>query len=67
MTVVKVFCAGCCTLLLRYNKAGRGALVKLNPQRVTADHTAALSPLACPGCGKAFAREATIGGSSHRR
>jgi hypothetical protein len=54
-------------VLLRCDKAGCGALVKLNPQRVTTDHTAAFSPLACPGCGKAFAREATIGGSSHRR
>ena len=36
---VKLFCVSCRTQLLRYNKSGTGALVKLHPSRVTADRS----------------------------
>ena len=67
MTVVKVFCTACRFLLLKYNKAGRGALVKLNPQRVIDDRTCSKAPLKCPACAKDFARETKIQGRPFRK
>jgi hypothetical protein len=65
MPVVKVCCSGCRNLLLKHNKAGCGALVKLSSRRVTADHTA--GALACPSCDSQFAREAIISGQHFRK
>jgi RNase P subunit RPR2 len=66
--VVDVFCSSCRFALIRYNKSGRGALVKLNPARVRVDSaTAAGAPLTCPQCGGAFAREVVIRGVLFRK
>ena len=67
MPRVKVFCVACRGHLLTYRKQGRGALVKLHPSRIAADHTAAEDPLSCPRCATPFARAATIGGQAFRR
>lgn len=54
---VKVLCSGCRTLLLKYDKRGTGALVKLNPGRVLRDLTSQSDDCVCPGCRLTFARE----------
>ena len=80
MPRVKLFCATCRTALLRYNKAGNGALVKLHPSRVTADCSVPLRKSAekaqpehtalgvtCPKCHTVFARVTMIGGQLYRK
>jgi hypothetical protein len=83
MPRVKLFCALCRAPLLRYNKKGSGALVKLHPSRVTADRTvrpaarnadaaAGAEPqqspgLSCPECRSTFARITVIGGQVYRK
>jgi hypothetical protein len=65
MPALKVFCSGCSSLLLKYTKAGRGALVKLHPRRVSRDRTA--DGLHCPFCDAEFARRTIIGGQRFRK
>lgn len=81
MPKVKVFCASCRTQLLRYNKGGTGALVKLHPFRVTADSTitelrsggngseadSAAAGLSCPECRSVYARVVIISGQVYRK
>ena len=67
MARIKVLCKGCNTLLLRYDKRGRGALVKINPKRVIEDFTIATEPFKCPQCLNIFARPLAIAGISFRK
>ncbi|WP_206484323.1 hypothetical protein [Thalassotalea sp. G2M2-11] len=57
---VDIYCAGCKTLLFKYRKGGKGALVKCFKERIVNDHTA--TPCQCPNCQKVFARETLIRG-----
>jgi hypothetical protein len=57
---VDIFCAKCKTLLFKYQKAGKGALVKCFISRIVHDYTA--TPCLCPSCGGQFSREAMIRG-----
>ena len=57
---VDVVCTGCATVLYRYKKGGKGALVKCFKERIVHDYTE--TDGVCPGCGRAFAREAMIRG-----
>jgi hypothetical protein len=61
MVRIKVLCAGCRTVLVHYDKRGRGALVKLNPERVLSN------PHQCPACHTTFARELFIQGQRFRK
>lgn len=67
MTRIKVLCSSCRTLLFRYDKLGKGALVKLNPARIVDDYTEPNQPLRCPGCLGVFARELVIGPRRFRK
>ena len=58
---VQIFCSGCKTLLFKYRKGGKGALVKCFIERIVEDHTAI--PCECPKCQQTFAREALIRGA----
>ena len=55
---VDIFCVSCNTLLFKYRKGGKGALVKSFKERISQDHT--LVPGICPKCDKLFARETLI-------
>ncbi|WP_421131715.1 hypothetical protein [Alteromonas sp. A079] len=57
---VDVFCAKCKTPLFKYQKGGKGALVKCFISRIVHDYT--VTPCICPSCGAQFAREAMIRG-----
>ena len=57
---ISIHCAGCRTLLYRYQKGGRGGLVKCFLERIVSDHTR--GDLKCHECGQAFARERVISG-----
>ncbi len=57
---VDIFCANCSTLLFKYRKGGKGALIKSFKERISQDYT--LEPCICPKCHKAFARETSIRG-----
>lgn len=57
---VRVYCAGCRSLLYKYHKGGTGSLVKVYLERIAVDETAA--PGVCGGCGVTVARPATIHG-----
>lgn len=61
LTTVNVYCARCKTLLFKYRKGGKGALVKCFKERINEDHTK--TPCECPGCQMVFAREALIRGA----
>ncbi|SJL84145.1 hypothetical protein [Vibrio palustris] len=58
---VDITCAKCRTLLYKYRKGGKGALVKCFIERIVEDHTT--STCQCPGCGQVFAREMLIRGT----
>ena len=66
---IKVFCASCKSLLMRYDKRGSGALVKLDPRRILTDYTAASAPLECPepSCAAPFARNLISKGRPFRK
>jgi len=57
---VDIFCVGCNSLLFKYRKGGKGALVKSFKERISQDYT--VEPCICPKCEKPFAREALIRG-----
>jgi hypothetical protein len=57
---VKIYCAGCRTLLYRYQKRGNGHLLKCFQERILRDYTEELG--VCPVCGEVFARETMIRG-----
>lgn len=58
---VDISCAACKTLLYKYRKGGKGALVKCFVERITENHTT--SDGVCPQCEQAFARETMIRGA----
>lgn len=64
---IKVLCGGCRTLLLRYDKRGSGALVKLNPDRILEDRTQQGDAMRCPSCAAPFARPLEVGGRTLRK
>ena len=57
---VKVVCNACDTVLYRYAKNGKGALVKCWEQRILEDFTA--GDCRCHGCGQLFARKTMVRG-----
>ena len=57
---ISIHCAGCRTLLYRYQKGGRGGLVKCFLERIVSDYTR--GDMKCHECGQAFARERVISG-----
>ncbi len=58
---VQISCMQCKTVLFKYRKGGKGALVKCFKERIIDDHTT--TPGHCPGCGQEFARETLIRGT----
>ncbi|MCG6390293.1 hypothetical protein K6U51_07860 [Vibrio fluvialis] len=59
--VVDIYCAKCRTLLLKYHKGGKGALVKCFKERIAQDFTSGDGR--CPNCGSEFARDAMVRGT----
>ena len=57
---IDVKCAKCLSLLFKYRKAGKGALVKCFKERISIDYTK--TPAICPECQTPFARETIIRG-----
>ena len=55
---IKVFCSKCRALLYKYQKEGRGHLIKCYKDRIIKDYTK--GDLKCPKCGQQFARETII-------
>lgn len=58
---VEIFCAQCKSLLFKYRKGGKGALVKCFKERIVKDHTD--TPCVCPQCQQTFARDTLIRGT----
>ena len=52
---VDVLCCHCKTLLFKYRKGGKGALVKCFKERISKDFTQ--QACTCPECNTVFARE----------
>jgi LSD1 subclass zinc finger protein len=59
-TTVQIYCSKCRTLLYKYRKGGKGALVKCFIERIVENHTKIAC--SCPECGVTFARETLIRG-----
>ena len=60
-TTISIYCAHCRTVLFKYRKGGKGALVKCFKERISEDFTN--TPCHCPECGREFARETLIRGT----
>lgn len=60
-TTINIFCSRCRTLLFKYRKGGKGALLKCFKERITEDYTA--QSCQCPECAITFARETLIRGA----
>ena len=58
---VQISCGKCRSLLYKYRKGGKGALVKCFIERIVEDHTNVVG--VCPSCGQEFARETMIRGA----
>lgn len=58
---VRISCAKCHSVLYKYKKGGKGALVKCFVERIVEDHT--IEKCQCPNCGLVFARETMIRGT----
>lgn len=58
---VDIFCAKCKTLLFKYRKGGKGALVKCFIERIAQDHTN--NQTHCPNCDGEFSRVTMIRGA----
>ncbi|MGV1720812.1 hypothetical protein [Vibrio furnissii] len=58
---VDISCAKCRTVLFKYHKGGKGALIKCFNARIAQDATQGDGR--CPNCGSEFAREAMIRGA----
>lgn len=61
VATVNIYCNNCKTQLFKYQKGGKGALVKCFKQRITKDYTS--KPCICPSCGLKFARDTLIRGT----
>lgn len=59
--VVAIYCSRCKTLLYKYQKGGKGALVKCFKSRIAVDQTT--TPATCPHCHQVFARETLVRGT----
>ena len=57
---ISIHCAKCKALLYRYQKGGRGGLVKCILERIAEDYTH--GDMTCPECGQEFARYQMMGG-----
>ncbi len=57
---VDIYCKKCKTLLYKYRKGGKGALVKCFVERIVQDYT--VQPGICPHCQQQFARSCIIRG-----
>ena len=57
--LIKIYCAGCDSILYEYNKEGPGSLVKCFVSGITKDHTK--GDLCCPKCRSQFCRIGQIG------
>ncbi|WP_281212241.1 hypothetical protein [Shewanella insulae] len=57
---VEILCAQCKARLFKYQKGGKGALVKCFKERIVTDHTQI--PCHCPSCNQCFARETLVRG-----
>lgn len=60
---VDVLCCRCKTLLFKYRKGGKGALVKCFKERISKDFTH--QACTCPECNTVFARETLVRGRRH--
>ncbi|MDD1780846.1 hypothetical protein LRP49_06485 [Enterovibrio sp. ZSDZ35] len=58
---VDIQCGKCKTLLFKYKKGGKGALIKCFKERIVDDFTT--TSCECPSCGSVFAREALVRGA----
>ncbi|KJF80636.1 hypothetical protein [Photobacterium angustum] len=58
---VDIFCVKCKTLLFKYRKGGKGALVKCFKERIVKDFTT--EPATCPECGVVFGRDTLVRGT----
>ncbi|MCW8336474.1 hypothetical protein J4N42_18275 [Vibrio sp. SCSIO 43135] len=58
---VEIYCSKCKTLLFKYRKGGKGALVKCFKERIVKDMT--VTPCHCPGCDCEFARDTLVRGT----
>ncbi|MCD9536090.1 hypothetical protein GLP21_02595 [Photobacterium carnosum] len=61
ITTVDVLCRRCKTVLFKYRKGGKGALVKCFKERISKDFT--LQACICPECQTVFAREMLVRGT----
>lgn len=57
---VEVICTACATVVYKYRKGGKGALIKCFKERIAVDYTE--KDGVCPGCNGVFARETMIRG-----
>lgn len=57
---ISIYCSKCTTLLYKYQKKGRGGLVKCFIERIVEDRTK--GDLKCPQCKQEFARFKMIRG-----
>ena len=57
---VEIHCTACRTLLLKYRKGGKGALVKCFVERIVTNHCNQLG--FCPKCERQFGRECLVRG-----
>ncbi|ATC96806.1 hypothetical protein [Pseudoalteromonas tunicata] len=57
---VDIFCKACQAKLYKYQKGGKGALVKCFVERITQDFT--INAGQCPNCQQFFARQCLIRG-----
>ncbi|WP_028025434.1 hypothetical protein [Enterovibrio calviensis] len=58
---VDIVCGKCKTLLFKYKKGGKGALVKCFKERIVVDYTE--RPCTCPKCETVFARDTLVRGT----
>ena len=58
---VSIYCSGCNSILYKYRKGGKGALVKCFKERIVKDFTE--HSCICPSCERPFARETLIRGT----
>jgi hypothetical protein len=58
---IDIFCKGCNTILFKYRKGGKGALVKCFKERISQNFT--ITACVCPQCEKLFARETLVKGT----
>ncbi|MEW6998052.1 hypothetical protein AADZ86_10140 [Colwelliaceae bacterium BS250] len=58
---VEVICNKCNTLLFKYKKGGKGALLKCFKERIVKNFT--VTPCQCPKCLTVFAKDTLVSGT----